>query len=151
MKYSDKLKDPRWQKKRLEIFQRDEFRCVRCFDEENTLSIHHCAYEKGKEPWEYNNDDLLTLCQNCHDIEYSERPSIEKGLLHALRKKKFMADDVQRISIAFHEMTLPHVPEVSATLIAWILQNESMMRFLCDEFFKSINSDRKKETGGDGK
>jgi hypothetical protein len=25
MKYAEKLKDPRWQKKRLEVFQRDDF------------------------------------------------------------------------------------------------------------------------------
>lgn len=148
MKYSEKLKDPRWQKKRLEIFQRDEFMCVRCFDGENTLSVHHCAYEKGKEPWEYDDDDLLTLCQNCHDIEYSERPLIEKSLLFALRKKKFMADDVQRIAVAFHEMELPHVPEVSASIIEWILQNRPLMQHLTDEFFKSINT---KKSDGESK
>jgi hypothetical protein len=27
--YSEKLRDPRWQKKRLQIFERDEFMCVR--------------------------------------------------------------------------------------------------------------------------
>ncbi len=41
MKYSEKLKDPRWQKKRLEIFQRDEFHCQQCGDGENTLCVHY--------------------------------------------------------------------------------------------------------------
>lgn len=38
--YLEKLKDPRWQKRRLEIFQRDEFTCQVCFDTESTLHVH---------------------------------------------------------------------------------------------------------------
>lgn len=70
--YSEKLKDPRWQKKRLEIFQRDKFTCqsLGCGSTEKTLHIHHLIYQKGLEPWEYNEKFLLTLCEDCHaDIE----------------------------------------------------------------------------------
>jgi hypothetical protein len=73
--YSDKLKDPRWQKKRLEILDRDGFSCCSCGDKESTLHIHHKRYLKGKEPWEYENDLLVTLCEDCHkrwDILRSE-------------------------------------------------------------------------------
>lgn len=66
--YSDKLKDPRWQKKRLEIFKRDKFRCKLCGDEETTLNVHHKKYENGKEPWEYKLSDLITLCEDCHKV-----------------------------------------------------------------------------------
>jgi hypothetical protein len=65
--YSDKLKDPRWQKKRLEIFERDEFSCVCCGSENNSLQVHHKIYIKGKEPWEYDNEYLITLCEDCHE------------------------------------------------------------------------------------
>jgi 5-methylcytosine-specific restriction endonuclease McrA len=34
--YGDKLKDPRWQKRRLEIFKRDEWTCQQCGDTETT-------------------------------------------------------------------------------------------------------------------
>ena len=64
--YVEKLKDPRWQKKRLEIFDRDEFSCCYCFSEEKTLSVHHGYYEFGKEPWEHENETLFTLCEDCH-------------------------------------------------------------------------------------
>ncbi len=65
--YSELLKHPKWQRKRLEIMQRDDFKCRSCEDEENTLHVHHLFYEKGKLPWEYDNKDLVTLCQNCHE------------------------------------------------------------------------------------
>lgn len=48
MGYSDKLKDPRWQKKRLEILTRDEWTCQICFDTESTLVVHHQKYKAGK-------------------------------------------------------------------------------------------------------
>jgi hypothetical protein len=39
MTYSEKLKDPRWQKKRLEVMKRDDFKCKLCNDETTTLQI----------------------------------------------------------------------------------------------------------------
>lgn len=30
------------------------------------LNVHHRYYTKGSKPWEYSNDALLTLCQDCH-------------------------------------------------------------------------------------
>lgn len=66
--YKEKLKDPRWQKKRLEILSRDNFKCKKCGDEESTLHVHHYVYLKGLDPWEYKNRDLDTLCKDCHNI-----------------------------------------------------------------------------------
>lgn len=66
MKYSDKLKDPRWQKKRLEILQRDDFSCRKCSDMSSTLHIHHKYYTKDVEPWDYKDDCFITLCDTCH-------------------------------------------------------------------------------------
>ena len=64
--YIELLKSPEWQKKRLEIFQRDEFRCWHCLHTDKPLSVHHFYYEFGRKPWEYENESLLTLCEDCH-------------------------------------------------------------------------------------
>ena len=66
--YSEKLKDPRWQKKRLEILERDKWACRGCGDKTATLHVHHGYYERGKLPWEYDNWSLKTLCESCHDL-----------------------------------------------------------------------------------
>lgn len=66
MNYSDKLKDPRWQKKRLEILQRDNFTCRSCGRDDEQLHVHHMVYDADKLPWDYDNDDLVTLCNDCH-------------------------------------------------------------------------------------
>lgn len=70
MNYSDKLKDPRWQKKRLEILNRDGFKCLACGDTNNTLHVHHCYYVKGRDPWSYGDRALKTLCSQCHDVAH---------------------------------------------------------------------------------
>ena len=64
--YQTKLKDPQWQKKRLDILSRDNFTCLLCNDTETTLHVHHHEYQYGREPWDYENDNFATLCEHCH-------------------------------------------------------------------------------------
>jgi len=65
--YWEKLKDPRWQKRRLEIMERDGFQCRCCRSKEKTLNVHHAFYEKGRDPWDYPEHLLRTFCQDCHE------------------------------------------------------------------------------------
>lgn len=64
MTYSEKLQDPRWQKKRLQVMNRDQWACVHCNQSENTLTVHHCRY--SGEPWDIDDQFLMTLCMDCH-------------------------------------------------------------------------------------
>jgi hypothetical protein len=64
--YQELLKDPRWQKKRLEILGEQEFSCENCGDNKSTLHVHHGTYLKGKKPWEYPDELLHVLCETCH-------------------------------------------------------------------------------------
>jgi len=66
--YWQKLQDPRWQKKRLEIFERDRFECRGCNSKEKMLTVHHSYYVSGRMPWNYPDGTLITLCNNCHKI-----------------------------------------------------------------------------------
>lgn len=71
--YSEKLKDPRWQKKRLEVFERAGWMCQLCGSETSTLHVHHPKYARAKEPWEYEN--LISLCENCHSNTHKNAPA----------------------------------------------------------------------------
>jgi len=75
--YSEQLKSPKWQKKRLEIMQRDKFKCKLCGDENTTLHVHHKYYESGKMPWEYSNNCLITICEHCHNSIHILGPDTE--------------------------------------------------------------------------
>ena len=80
LSYYEKLKLPLWQRKRLEIMERDLFTCVCCYGDEQTLNVHHHYYTKGKNPWEYPNDALVTLCENCHKNVEELRLDILKAI-----------------------------------------------------------------------
>lgn len=67
MTYAEQLKSPKWQKKRLEILNRDNFTCISCGDKDTQLHVHHGAYLSGMKVWEYQNAMLHTLCRDCHE------------------------------------------------------------------------------------
>ena len=64
-KYAEKLEDPRWKAKRLEILKRDNCTCQWCGSTHN-LQVHHHYYVWGREPWEYDDKALITVCRRCH-------------------------------------------------------------------------------------
>lgn len=67
MTYSEKLRSPHWQKKRLFILERDGWKCLFCGSTEKTLNVHHVVYRRI-DPWEYPDDLYQTLCEPCHKV-----------------------------------------------------------------------------------
>lgn len=96
--YTEKLQDPRWQKKRLEVFNRDNWTCRSCGDTTTQLEIHHVEYFDGLEPWEYPDHMLKTLCHTCHKKE-QERPKYEQYLIQSLLSAGFTANDLLAMSV----------------------------------------------------
>lgn len=66
MTYAEKLKDPRWQRKRLEILDLARWRCRECGRTDRQFVVHHVFYIPGREPWDYPDYMLLALCDPCH-------------------------------------------------------------------------------------
>lgn len=78
--YSEKLLDPRWQKKRLEVLDSAEFKCEICGNSESTLHVHHKQYFKGRDVWEYEVNQLACLCKLCHEANH-EREDLLKDAI----------------------------------------------------------------------
>lgn len=68
--YKDKLLDPRWQRKRLEVLNRENWTCQYCGDKESILHVHHLCYSPNKNPWDVDEYALLCLCENCHTVSH---------------------------------------------------------------------------------
>ncbi|MBB6611105.1 HNH endonuclease [Pontibacter sp. Tf4] len=119
--YAQYLRTCNWKSKRLEILDRDSFRCQGCggYETENkqivdvfgmkssskhllwkdtkvihwtdlsgnkrsstlnipegkpdkpyNLQVHHKRYVQNRLPWEYDNEDLIVLCNYCHKQEH---------------------------------------------------------------------------------
>lgn len=144
--YYEKFKDPRWQKKRLEIFERDGFCCQNCFNPNSTLHAHHLFYEEGKEPWDYNDSSIITLCEDCHSTEHSENQLYEMNRLIAntLRERGFLNDHILSISSGFHSLKINHHPEIIARALEWAFSSPNFTNFIVEMFFENISEAHKK-------
>lgn len=86
-RYSMLLRDPRWQRRRLEIFNRDQWACTRCGNDKSELHVHHLHYYRGRLPWEYPDDCLATVCDPCHKGEHARNSfEMEEAPLPVLAK-----------------------------------------------------------------
>jgi hypothetical protein len=104
MSYADALQNPIWQKKRLEIFNRDNWKCRRCLDTQTMLHVHHLYYTADVHPWEYPNEAFLTLCKVCHaKVEFYKW--LSRGGLNTLRELGFLKSDIESI----HEIVFSRV------------------------------------------
>jgi hypothetical protein len=69
--YSKSLRDPRWQRMRLQVMERASWRCEWCGDGEHELQVHHGYYGKShgvrRPPWEVPLEVLYCLCDACHE------------------------------------------------------------------------------------
>ena len=83
--YAEQLRDPRWQKKRLELLEKAEWTCKQCRETSKELQVHHMYYKKGLAPWEYPEDALLVLCKDCH-VKVAE---LQEELAHLIAERCF--------------------------------------------------------------
>lgn len=121
--YGEKLKDPRWQKKRLEVFQRDNWTCVSCNRNDQTLHVHHIRYYPGMEPWEYHNSMLVTYCELCHNTEHIIGEQIHQSLIEIIQDNKLYIKPIAQLC------TLTEKWPEFYDMLKWFL-NESMIQYL---------------------
>lgn len=80
--YAQKLKDPRWQRMRLEKLEEARWECGECGEKAKTLHVHHRIYRKGREPWEYEFRELQVLCEDCHEAHHNDERTMNEILAH---------------------------------------------------------------------
>jgi hypothetical protein len=149
--YQKKLLDPRWQKRRLGILQRDTWECQWCGDKKSTLHVHHLYYMQEQEPWDYPDDGLVTLCAECHEEETACRRDEEESLLLSLRKRRVFFTQIHNLAEALLHVRIPasdgfpnaDIPLMSA--ITWAMENEKMMTDIFLRWAESIRGDYEKE------
>lgn len=71
--YAELLKHPLWQRRRLEVLSRADFRCERCGNAEQQLHAHHKTYVRGRDPWDYEDELLECLCDPCHGLAHQHQ------------------------------------------------------------------------------
>ena len=86
-KWSSAYRDSRWQKKRLEVMERDGWTCQSCnaAGAGVTLNVHHAYYEAGRAPWDYGDETLVTWCEDCHQARHAQMRDIVVGMCHTTK------------------------------------------------------------------
>ena len=75
--YLEMLLTEKWRGKREEILERDNRKCRNCGSSQN-LEVHHRQYHRDnktglkREPWNYDNKYLITICHGCHEIGHEQ-------------------------------------------------------------------------------
>lgn len=122
--YAQKLKDPRWQKKRLRILERDKYTCQLCKSKEKFLHVHHKIYN-DKDPWDIEDGSLITLCSECHECEQLDVAEHGKLLLQTL-KSKFLSEDLLDLSSAFNDMPIVADRRTQTKILCIMLRNKKL-------------------------
>jgi hypothetical protein len=131
--YLEKLRDPRWQRKRLHIFERDQWTCQGCGKIDQPLNVHHKLYIDGKEPWETDDKYLITLCDECHALETDKRDLIESILLKTLRIK-FTLKDLATITAGFYHLNIINDSHLISKVIRYALTTPTLTTELINRY-----------------
>ena len=141
MTYAEKLKDPRWQKKRLEILNRDKWECQLCGDKETTLQVHHKSY--SGEPWNSDNKNLTTLCEHCHCVaEYYKSENITNIFPIRIFKTRLKTYSIlnalsrHHTELRFRIISFEYNPDQRSV---------ELRSFMNDDIFNAINKELKKQ------
>lgn len=116
--YFELLKDPRWQRRRLELLQSANFGCQNCGDATSTLHVHHGAYLKDVKPWDYPDDMMHVVCETCH-VEFTElqqqfmatlgriSPCYMVNLIHIMKAvtQEFDKETIEIATFSFCDLT----------------------------------------------
>jgi hypothetical protein len=139
--YSNKLKDPRWQKKRLEIMQRDEFTCCLCGDKESMLVVHHYKYDS--EPWETDNRYLATLCSDCHEEEHANLKQYKELLSDELEGHD---SSVYLSTASILHLLKEHYPlSAAANMLDYCLSDDTFFKEHIEKYFFEMSKRRREE------
>lgn len=146
--YSEKLKDPRWQKKRLEILERDSWACQKCFDTESTLHVHHRSYRCGADPWDYDSKLLVTMCESCHTEETESLKNEERALLDTLKMAGADSRELNDLVAALGGIRCKPLGEQEWSILCWHLTklfnsrktDSGIWKLASDLFWRSIRT-----------
>lgn len=69
--YKEELNSPEWQRKSCNHKYLDNFTCQICGRKDKVVHVHHHFYIEGRHLWEYPDETLVTLCEDCHAKEHN--------------------------------------------------------------------------------
>ena len=81
-------KTKEWRKKRLEILSRDNYECQHCKrdgKQSQAQTVHHIVHLRDDRSLALTDDNLISLCNACHNVEHPEKLKKNKAEIHEER------------------------------------------------------------------
>lgn len=157
LSYAEQLRHPNWQRKRLQILERDEWSCQACLARDRELHVHHKVYVKGRLAWEYADEELQTLCKDCHQTRHELEQELKALLaevspgeaIELLTGYITVAIGSDEESAVFDTAPLRYAGMLARTLEAMDWEDaQAVGRFVRERFMASVN--RGKAGGREG-
>lgn len=82
----DFLQTPEWKAQRERVLHRDNYKCKICGAQHDVMNVHHIFYHHPLS--EMNDNDLVTLCPNCHSVVHSIQKRMNEFAEVEMRKLK---------------------------------------------------------------
>jgi hypothetical protein len=141
-KFEDKKQ---WQLLQMKICQRDNWACVNCGQSDCYLHIHFKNVESGKKPWEYPEDALVSLCEDCLAEERKLLGTALNSLSEAARSK-FLASQIHDIACSMSLMKLPADPETISAAISLWLKTPKLIEFMINIYNRKLEAEGRTRT-----
>ena len=106
----------------MEILNRDGFACQLCGEIKETLHVHHFYYDYGKEPWDYPNNFLVTLCGNCHEDESHKNKGSHAYMKYILGGRGIWDDGIWEIADIIDKLALLYGNDIFSPLRSMLCQ-----------------------------
>jgi len=138
-KYEEKKQ---WELLQLKICERDDWTCVNCGQSDCYLYIHFKIFEPNKKPWEYPEDSLVSLCEDCF-AEERKLLGIALNCLSEAARSKFLAVQIDSIASSLFSMKLPDDSEVVGEAISFWLRTPKLVEFMIEIYSRKLEADER--------
>jgi len=88
-KYGEKLNTDEWRSFSSGIRRRQGNFCNSCKRADIVLNVHHIFYESDREPWEYDDDEVIVLCAQCHHQIHEQLKKFRKFVFGKMTPQAF--------------------------------------------------------------
>lgn len=140
--YLERLRDPRWQRKRLEILERDNWQCQSCWSIDIPLNVHHKIYFSDKEPWDYPNYILVTLCDDCHRQEHAGYNDACIAMAIEAIRSHLISDQILDIPMFLYRFQPIIYQDIVMSAYVWSADKVEIQKFILAKFYDYIKMER---------
>lgn len=121
--------DKRWYELSKRIKARDKNTCQMCGRNDKPVSVHHKVYREDSNVWDYSDDELICICDRCHEIVTDNNKRMYKD--YCLLKQTFR-------EFGFSDNVLSCVLSHLTGLLECVENGEEINDFDSLNFLKSV-------------